>query len=149
MTSQACTNASLGERRKGNGFQWERRAEAKSAAGIKNKVIARCGLRLAGRAGGKFENGVSSQTDGQPPRQNAVPDLYHSMTTIEIDQIDGKAHPEGVNRFAGNDPETFPLIQAFTPQKTPAAGVVISGELDKIRELSMASEVEDLDIDLR
>jgi hypothetical protein len=60
------------------------------------------------------------------------------MFPIKINKIDGEPHPEGVHRFAGNDPETIPVVQAFPAKQALAAIPAISGDLDAVPEVRLA-----------
>ena len=69
----------------------------------------------------QFQNGVRGQTRGKPPRRDGLARLADLLFLVDINQIDGELHEEGMDRFARLDPQPFPgrktgmLEQAGTP----------------------------------
>jgi hypothetical protein len=47
---------------------------------------------------------MSAEAGRQSPRADAASHFPDAILAIDIDEIDGKAHEEGVHRFTGNDP---------------------------------------------
>src|SRR5262249_53253776 len=42
----------------------------------------------------------------QPPRDHLFPDLADPLLSVKIHDVDGKLHPEAMDRFARGDPQT-------------------------------------------
>jgi hypothetical protein len=65
------------------------------------------------------------------------------MLFIEIDKIDREAHAEGVDRFAGRDPESLAVSQAAPAQQSLGSLAAGGRELNACGQLHIASEVDD------
>jgi hypothetical protein len=61
---------------------------------------------------------MSAEAGRQSPRANAASHFPDAILAIDIDEIDGKAHEEGVHRFAGSDPQTLTGQKALPAQQT-------------------------------
>lgn len=94
---------------------------SESWGGDQFEGIAALGFAGQSGAGGKFENGMRGQASGQAPCADCVAHLADAVLTVEIDEIDRKAHEKRVHRFTGHNPEAFsggePVAaqQTFTP----------------------------------
>ena len=53
----------------------------------------------------------------QAPRRNGIPHLPNFPFLVEVDQVYRKLHKEGVNRFAGDDPQTIARFQPYVLQE--------------------------------
>ena len=80
--------------------------------------VAALGTCIADGSGRKFKHGVRGKTPGNPPRRNTIPDFLYSMFPVEIDEIDRKPHEEGVDSFAGNDPQSLSFAEPLSAKKS-------------------------------
>ncbi len=61
---------------------------------------------------------MGGEAGGETPGGDAGPDLADLQAAVHIDKVDGELHPEGVDGFAGDDPEATAGGQAGTSEKT-------------------------------
>ncbi len=61
------------------------------------------------------------------------------MFAIDVHQVDGELHKEGVDRFAGDDPETGAGLEMGMLQQAGAALLTGVGEVDGVAEYGTAS----------
>jgi hypothetical protein len=61
---------------------------------------------------------MGSEAGRQPPRRDLAHELPDSLLAVQVNQIDGEAHPEGVYGFTRDDPQTFPGGETLTPQQS-------------------------------
>ena len=75
----------------------------------------------------------------EAPERRQGRTLERILTTwwlpIEIDEVDGKPHAEGVHGLAGHDPQGFAAGDTFAAEETLAAAGAVAGELGTIGEL--------------
>lgn len=74
---------------------------------IKCKRISGLGLRPMNRSWRKFEDRMRTKTPRQPPRGYRTHKFPDPLLAVKIDEVDRKAHPEGVHGFAWNDPQSL------------------------------------------
>ena len=65
---------------------------------------------------GELQHGVSAETARQTPGRHTAPHLPDHVPAIDKDEIDGEAHPEGMYRLAGYDPEALTFAQPLPAQ---------------------------------
>jgi hypothetical protein len=106
-------------------------------------------LRLSDRTRGKLYDRVSAQARREAPRTYVAPDLHDPTLAIEIDQVNGESHPEGVYRFARHYPKTLAIGQGFSSEQAFPSGAVIAGEPHVLAELDISGQIENAHIHLR
>lgn len=109
----------------------------------KFELVSPSGLRPADRARGKLEHRVRGETGRQPPRRHIAPDLFHSYVAVQVNEIDGELHAEGVYSFAGEDPQTFSGPKPLTAQQTLSALRAVIRHFRAMGKLGVAGEVGD------
>lgn len=105
--------------------------------------IAALGERISYGARRQFQHGVSGEAAGDSPGRNAVPDLFYSVLSVEIDKVDGKLHEEGVDGFAGNNPHPFSLGQPLSPQEPLGTFWPAAGHLKLVGNLGASGQIPD------
>lgn len=105
--------------------------------------VARFGLRFTYRARCEFEHRVRGETGRQPPRTHAAPDLFHSQFAVKVNEVDGELHAEGVDGFAGPDPQAFSRPEFLASQQTLPALRAVIRNLHGMGEHRLAGEVRD------
>ena len=76
-------------------------------------------------------------------------DLPDSVPAIQIDQVNGELHEEGVYGFTGEDPQAFSGSQPRAPQQALATPGTAVGHFQAGGKHSMAGEICDLQAGLR
>ena len=94
--------------------------------GFDDQLVSHARIRIRGGAGGQFQHGMRRQAGGDTPRRHRRPHFADPVVLRKIDQIDGKPHEEGVDRFAGTDPETFTRGKALMLQQAGAPLALVS-----------------------
>ena len=61
------------------------------------------------------------QAEGKPPGTHCVPYLADALLLIQVDQIDRKPHEEGVDGFAGDDPESVAGVELLVTEESDVA----------------------------
>jgi hypothetical protein len=56
---------------------------------------------------GELDHGVGTQRSGDPSGANGVANLHHAAIAIEVNEVEGEPHEEGVNGFARDNPEAL------------------------------------------
>ena len=93
---------------------------------IKCEYVSLNRVCVADGARGKLYNRVGPEAAGKAPGANIGTNFQDLMLAIEIDEIDGKAHSEGVHGLARYDPEPFACRQSIAAKETLAAGGAIA-----------------------
>jgi hypothetical protein len=70
-----------------------------------------------------------------------MPDLFHSLIAIQVDKINRKLHPNGMDGFAGDDPQTFAGSESRSTQQTFSARSSIVGHVDAVCEFCSTSHI--------
>ena len=70
-------------------------------------------------AGCGFDDGGGAAMGHYAAGRNVAPDGYRPAIAIEEHDVDGEAHPEGVNRAAAREEER-PAVRRLTPAGEPA-----------------------------
>src|ERR1700744_3873813 len=96
--------------------------------------IARFCLRPAYGAGGQLKNGVRGETGRQAPWWHTAPHLSYAHASVQIHEINRESHPESMDGFARNDPQTFSSGELVAPQQTLSALRSIIGHFHAGRE---------------
>ena len=81
------------------------------------------------------------ETGRQPPRRHFAHKLPDSLLAVEIDEVDGEAHPEGVYGFAGHDPQPLPASETLAPKQTLIALWTAIGYFHASSEYRIARQV--------
>ena len=68
------------------------------------------------------------------PRRNRMTDLAHLMFAIDVHQVDGELHEEGVDRFARHDPQSRAGIEMRVLEESGAALLAGVGEIDRVAQ---------------
>src|SRR5271170_4852624 len=106
--------------------------------------VAWFGLCNADRTGGELEHRVGGETRGEPPRSDPAAGFFHFQVAVEVNEVDGKLHKEGVHCFARLNPQRLPWPESLTPQQAlPPPGATIR-HFRSISQLSLARNIEDL-----
>jgi hypothetical protein len=106
-----------------------------SAELLETKDVTRNGLRSMDGSHWKLKHGISTQACGQPPRAHIFFGLHHAMLSVEVDQIDGEPHKEGMDRLAGNNPQTVSSTQRISPEQALTAVAAASRNLQPVGQL--------------
>ena len=96
----------------------------------------------ADRAAGKLHDGVRGETRRYAPRRDIGPDFLDAPISIQVDEIDGELHAEGMDSFAWNDPKAFAAVQVLMIEKTPASARSSICDGDGVAQLSVAGTVQ-------
>src|SRR5205823_3982538 len=94
--------------------------------------VARQRVSIANRTHWKLEHRVGPQAAGEPPRAHIGPRLDHPVLSVEIDKVDRKSHPEGMDRLARNDPQTFAVSQRLPSEQALATVPPVSREFHPV-----------------
>jgi hypothetical protein len=72
-----------------------------------------------------------------------MPDFFHSLVPVQINQVDRELHAEGMNRFAGNDPQSFSGGEHLATQQTLSTLGAVIGHVYTMRKFSLPSQIRD------
>jgi len=61
---------------------------------------------------------MSTEASGDTPGRDGRPRFLYPVLSVEVDQVDGEFHEEGVDSFAWNNPHPFPTLKAFAAEET-------------------------------
>jgi len=86
---------------------------------------------------------MRSQTGREPPGGHSTHKLPDSLLAIKIYEVDGEAHPEGMNGFARNDPEALAGSEPLAPQQALIALWPVVGNFHASSEDSVARKIQD------
>jgi hypothetical protein len=64
---------------------------------------------------------VSTDAERKASPGHSLPDLQHFPFFVQEHHIDWEIHPEGVNCFAGRNPEPLPMSKTFVFEQTGTA----------------------------
>ena len=64
---------------------------------------------------------MGGEACGETPGGYLAPHFFDSLPAVNVDEVDGELHPEGVDRFAGHDPKASAWRQALAPEKSLAS----------------------------
>ena len=106
--------------------------------------VAALRLGSADRSRGEFKNGVRGKADRKPPGRNAFAYLADSVVAIDVNEIDGELHEEGMNGLAGDDPEASAGFEAHSAEKAPVALRPAVCDFERSRERCAAGAIQDL-----
>lgn len=95
-------------------------------------------------ASGKLNNGMGTERAGDASGADGLTDLDDAVFAIEIDEIDGELHGEGVDGFAGDDPEALAGAQAGAAEQAFAAARGGAGKFYVVANLGVAGGVADV-----
>jgi len=104
--------------------------------------VAGPGLSLTNGACGQFYDRMRGETSRQPPRGYAAAQLAYAMLAIEVDQVDGKPHADGVYGLAGLDPEAFSRSKLISSEQALSACGAVACEIELSGQDRIASLVE-------
>jgi PAP2 superfamily len=92
------------------------------------------GLSLRGTDGpsGKLEHGVRGETGGEPPGTDCAAHFSDDVLAVQIDQINGKPHEEGVDGFT--TPVSAHLWRALTDRSKSGFDLVFSSKRPVVTE---------------
>jgi hypothetical protein len=110
----------------------------------KLEAISRPGLGHLDRTGGEFDDRVCGEAGRNPPGRHPASDFLHSLFTVDVDEVYGKLHAEGVYCFTRNDPETFSLGEAVASKQALSSRWAMVGDLYTMRECSPSGQVPNL-----
>ncbi len=74
-----------------------------------------------------------------------VPHLAYHLLAIDVHQIDGELHEEGVDRLAGHDPKSRARVEMSMLEEARAPLGTRVGELHGVAEHGTASSIADHD----
>ena len=72
-----------------------------------------------------------------------TPGFENAVLAIEINEVDGEAHAEGVHGFAGNDPQALAGREPLAAQEPLVAAQSAIGDFKRISEQCLPREVRD------
>jgi hypothetical protein len=116
---------------------------------INREFVSRHGLCIANGACRQFKDGMGPQAARETPGTDIGANLHDSICAIKKDEIDAKSHPEGMDCFAGNDPEPFASCETVTAKQPFAAIAAVTGELYTVSKLRLPGKIANVDVDLR
>ena len=82
---------------------------------------------------------MPAQAQGEAPFLHRTPDLDDLPLPIQEHDVDWKFHPNGVDAFARNDPETFSRVQSGALQQAAVTSSGGIGYVGAVRENSAPS----------
>ncbi len=71
--------------------------------------------------------------------------LAHSLLLVEINEVDRELHEEGMNGFAGYDPQTLPRLQPLVFEQSDAALGAGIGGVRRVGKHGVAGEIANED----
>ncbi len=74
---------------------------------------------MVGLTGGELQHGLRAPRSGRPPGPEGGHHLHDPAVTRKEDDVDRKAHEEGVNRGRRPEQQPFPTLQS-APSEQPA-----------------------------
>jgi hypothetical protein len=92
----------------------------------KAKLVS--GLGGSGRTGAKFENRGGRQTERDPAWPEMSGDFFNPQFVVQEDSIKRNPHTEGMNSFAGVDPEAGSGFKFFDSEQASAALGAVGSE---------------------
>jgi hypothetical protein len=84
---------------------------------------------------------MSGEASGETPGRDIASQLFDSLPAVNVNEVDGELHPEGVDRFAGHDPKASAWRQALAPEEALASFGTRVGLLEAGGEHGFAGEV--------
>jgi hypothetical protein len=96
----------------------------------------------------EFEDGAGPKATRQAPWWHAASHFSDYIPAIEKDEIDSKAHPEGMHRLARHDPQALAFTQGAPAEQAPRAGRPAVGYIHPA-ESAFCSEIANLTADAR
>src|SRR4030088_1029290 len=95
------------------------------------------------RTRGKLQHGVRRKTRRQPPGGYPAPDLFHLLVAVQVDKVNREPHPERMDGFAGNNPDTLSRNETAPPQQTFSPRGTVARHLDRGAEHGLPGAVND------
>jgi hypothetical protein len=77
---------------------------------------------------------MPAQAEREAPFRHRAPDLDDLPLAIQEHNVNREFHPDGVDAFARNNPQTFSRIQPRTPQQASITGGGGVGYVGTVRE---------------
>jgi hypothetical protein len=94
---------------------------SKSLVAFEGEFVAGDRAGFGQSAGGKFQDGMGQQAEGDPATDHVGADFQDFLFLIQEYDVDGKFHAEGMNALGGCDPEAFAGIEFGVLQQAGAA----------------------------
>src|SRR5262249_6031564 len=74
--------------------------------------VADSGSCVPGSVGGELDHGCAVDHHRRdPPGSNVICDPDYLVFLVQIDDVDGKSHGQGVHAVARNDPQSLPILE--------------------------------------
>ncbi len=117
--------------------------------GFEVEEVALGGIGEGGGAGGELENGAGAEVEaGDAPRRDARGDGDDAVVAVEGEDVDGKAHAEGVDALGRVEPKAFAGFkgQGFVAEQAAGARKEAGGgEHAGAEELAGSLDVDGVD----
>jgi len=98
----------------------------------------------ADRSRGEFKKWSARKGRQKAAREERFRVPADSVVAIDVNEIDGELHEEGMNGFAGNDPEASAGFEAHSAEKAPVALRPAVCDFERSRERCAAGAIQDL-----
>ena len=108
---------------------------------MKNQLIPFASTTDFDRARGEFNNGMRQNAHGYAPWRDVRDSFAYDVLPVEIDQIEGELHKEGMNALARCDPEPFSDTQMGVFQQSGSALRAGVSHIDGVPEQSPTRKV--------
>jgi hypothetical protein len=96
----------------------------------------------------ELEHGAGPEAAIQAPWRHTASHFSDNIPAIEEDEIDSKAHPEGMHCLAGHDPQTFAFAQGLPAEQASRAGRPAVGHIHPAQS-ALCSKIANLTPDAR
>jgi hypothetical protein len=106
-------------------------------------------LGHANRARRELKNGVCGKTCRYPPRRHIAFGLSYPQTAVQVNQVYGEAHAEGVYGFTGQNPKPLSGRESIAPQEAFCALCTTVGNFHPKGDFRLAGEVRNPKPDIR
>ena len=70
-------------------------------------------------------------------------DLLHLLVTVQINKVNWKLHPEGVDAFTRDDPQTFSRRKHLSIEKAFSTFSSLVSYINAVREFRLSREIGD------
>jgi hypothetical protein len=85
---------------------------------------------------------MGSKAGRQAPRPDILSYLFHPVLSVEINEVERKAHKESVNRFTRDNPHSLALLQTIAAQEAFRTLWATGRDLGTAGNLSISRDID-------